>query len=922
MGNPSPSYFQKTGDSIIDGMTHGFFWSLDSSREIDFSVSNGFSGEYFFNNNAVLAYLKAALTTYGAYANLRFNEVGFFQSPSIAASSGSEINLSLDGSFRFFNSFYSWARGIFPDTTQNQKLYFGAPGDVYINLLSEGAYLRSYDPGSEGWFLLLHELGHAIGLKHPHDDGGTGRPTFSELGMSRFDIDIATVMSYDDWADWNRLEWDPASPMILDVLAVQYLYGKNLSTFSGNSNHTLTQTNFYVTLWDASGDDKISLSSDFYSGWTIELPTTAWSKQVDTKVGFAVPSSELAQNLPKTLFWLAGDYEHIEGSNYADSITGNQFSNGLSGNRGNDTIVGSLGNDTIDGGQGIDTASFEGELASYNLTYNSNTKILTITDRISGRDGTDSLYSVEYLAFSDVTKSSESFIPAVVDDYLASAATSGSLNIAGSISGSIEVAGDKDWFKVSLVGGRRYIFDAEKANGGLGDPYITLFSGTGTQLGQDDDSGEGLSAQLVHTAASSGTYYLEIKQSPSTAASSPSTGSYTVRASELAPTYQLTSSVTSVNEGASVSFNLSTTNVVSGTSVPYTISGVSSTDIVGGKLPGTATIGSDGRATISVSIAADNLTEGNETLTITAGESSAAVMIIDVSQNVAPTTGTEVKVQTSTTMKDILFGLSSSLKYGTRSTTTNIFGIQQTVVYGTLGDDVIVGTEGTDWIAGYSGKDNISGGAGNDHIFPGGGGDFGDAGDGFDTLYFGRTFSSYIVYIDKSDGYSYGWITVIDKFATPAEGVCTFAGVERIEFSDSMLAFDTNGAAGKAYRIYKAAFARDPVAGDKAGLGYWIKGIDNGMDMVEVAARFIDSNEFRSLYGQNPTNAEFLTKVYTNVLGRTPDQGGYDWWLNELNTNPSKTKAKVLSDFAESQENKDSVVTLIGNGIQYAEFVG
>jgi hypothetical protein len=94
------------------------------------------------------------------------------------------------------------------------------------------------------------------------------------------------------------------------------------------------------------------------------------------------------------------------------------------------------------------------------------------------------------------------------------------------------------------------------------------------------------------------------------------------------------------------------------------------------------------------------------------------------------------------------------------------------------------------------------------------------------------------------------------------------------------------------------------------------------MDMVEVAARFIDSNEFRSLYGQNPTNAEFLTKVYTNVLGRTPDQGGYDWWLNELNTNPAKTRQKVLADFSESAENKDSVVTLIGNGIQYSEFVG
>jgi hypothetical protein len=97
--------------------------------------------------------------------------------------------------------------------------------------------------------------------------------------------------------------------------------------------------------------------------------------------------------------------------------------------------------------------------------------------------------------------------------------------------------------------------------------------------------------------------------------------------------------------------------------------------------------------------------------------------------------------------------------------------------------------------------------------------------------------------------------------------------------------------------------------------------MDKGMDMVEVASRFIDSPEFRGLYGQNHSNADFLTKVYSNVLGRTPDQGGYSWWLNELTTNPARTKAKVLADFAESGENQAGVASLIGNGIQYTEFV-
>jgi V8-like Glu-specific endopeptidase len=503
------------------------------------------------------------------------------------------------------------------------------------------------------------------------------------------------------------------------------------------------------------------------------------------------------------------------------------------------------------------------------------------------------------------------------DDYAATTLTTGSLLVGSLTNGVIEIVGDKDWFKISLVAGRRYTFSVEKISGGLGDPCITLFSGVGTQLAQDDDSGEGINAQLIFTATASGIHFLEVKQSPSTVAPNPSTGGYTTRASELFPTYQLTSSANSVNEGASVTFNLSTSNIATGTTVPYMITGVSASDVVGGMLSGSFTIGENGKGSITLPISVDTLTEGSETLTITAGGSSIAVAVNDTSKRSNATT-VDNEIRTFMTMKDVLLGDFSYLNYGTRTMTNTVFGSQYTVIYGTLSDDVIVGTADTDWIAGYAGKDNISAGAGNDHIFPGGGGDFGDAGEGLDTLYFSGTFASYTVFVTKSNGYT----TVIDKLATPAEGVCTFAGMERIEFSDTMLAVDVDGAAGKAYRVYKAAFARDPMAGDKAGLGYWINNIDKGMDMSEVAARFIDSNEFRSLYGQNPTNAEFLAKVYTNVLGRTPDQGGYSWWLNELNTNPLKTKAKVLSDFAESQENKDSVVTLIGTGIEYVEYSG
>jgi hypothetical protein len=240
------------------------------------------------------------------------------------------------------------------------------------------------------------------------------------------------------------------------------------------------------------------------------------------------------------------------------------------------------------------------------------------------------------------------------------------------------------------------------------------------------------------------------------------------------------------------------------------------------------------------------------------------------------------------------------------------------------GNDIFIGSVDLSNL----GNDEMYGYGGNDTFYPNynpvNDPDFVNGGDGIDT----------VVYKGKQTEYARARVT---NLSDPASGTNTIAGfritasianrdgvdalisVERIRFTDGMVALDTSGIGGQTYRIYKAAFNRIP---DAVGLGYWIKQMDAGMGMVEVAARFIDSPEFRTLYGQNPTNADFLLKVYSNVLGRTPDEGGYAWWLNQINTNPDKTRQKVLADFSESQENKDSVATLIGNGIQFTEFVG
>jgi len=390
MANPSTSYFSLTGDNVIDSLTNGYRWSLDGSRTVDYSISGGFSGEFWNAPATVAQYMGAALSTFSYYANINFNYVGSFSTPTTAGQAGSEINLSLDGANRFFSSTNSWAIGFFPSPTYAQY----QAGDIFLNLLSAANTLPSYEPGSKGWFVLLHELGHTLGLKHPHDSGGTGRPTFAQVGELSLDKDIATIMSYNDDASWNQFGWNPATPMILDVLALQALYGKNQSTNAGNSTFQLTQTNFYTTLWDASGIDTLDASAS-NTGWTIYLPNKAFATLVDTKVGIAAPTSDFALAVPRTVQWLAGDYENVIGSQYDDVIICNDLNN---------TITCNGGNDQVDGGNGVDTVIFSNARSGVNISFSNGAYT------IINPNGTVTVKNVENFSFSGVTYSASSLL--------------------------------------------------------------------------------------------------------------------------------------------------------------------------------------------------------------------------------------------------------------------------------------------------------------------------------------------------------------------------------------------------------------------------------------------------------------------------------------------------------------------------------
>jgi hypothetical protein len=104
-------------------------------------------------------------------------------------------------------------------------------------------------------------------------------------------------------------------------------------------------------------------------------------------------------------------------------------------------------------------------------------------------------------------------------------------------------------------------------------------------------------------------------------------------------TYAIGRSASSVNEGSSMTFTLSTTGVVNGTNVPYTITGISANDLTSGSLTGNFTV-SNNIATVTITASADQLTEGAETATITLDNNAASssVVINDTSNALSPYT--------------------------------------------------------------------------------------------------------------------------------------------------------------------------------------------------------------------------------------------------------------------------------------------
>jgi serralysin len=277
-------------------------------------------------------------------------------------------------------------------------------GDVWLG--PDLAPDASYAPGTYEYDTLMHEIGHALGLKHPFEGNGSGvvMPAAEDwLGTS--------VMSYRSSMGGSvsggySIDFYPTTPMGYDVKAIQYLYGADPSIHDGNTTYSWSPgQQILETIVDSSGRDTIDWSSQT-SAAMIDLAPGSWS---DLGPAYGFKGGHYAT----TLFIAAGTViENAIGGSGKDVIHGNDAANCIGGGAGNDKLYGGNGDDTLApgpgndkvyGDAGKDTVVFHGDLSAFAVSTKKSFVQVAETDHARGGEGKDKIYAAEILQFDDAS---------------------------------------------------------------------------------------------------------------------------------------------------------------------------------------------------------------------------------------------------------------------------------------------------------------------------------------------------------------------------------------------------------------------------------------------------------------------------------------------------------------------------------------
>lgn len=332
-------------------------YSFMESRPSDYTAADTPGFRVFSASER--AYVRQALAAWSAVAGINFIEVA---------------DTGAGGDIRFgFHNFTGTSRagsagyGYHPLRSANQNTPAG--GDIFINT-ANNAYTNTFSPGNYGFMMFLHEIGHALGLKHPFE----GTHTLA----SGVDNTRNTVMSY-------TVEGDSAqTPRPYDVEAIQYLYGTRANADAAGTQFSWNATSQVLT---GAGN----ASNNYLYG----------SNQKDVLTGG--PGNDLlvgASGIDQLRGGTGNDT--LYGGTGADTLTGGAGVDSLYGGPGNDWFIVTGDGDTVDGAwdfrnytnSGTDTADYSAATSAITVTLVSN---VAQTVSRAGGSGTDRLNSIDAL---------------------------------------------------------------------------------------------------------------------------------------------------------------------------------------------------------------------------------------------------------------------------------------------------------------------------------------------------------------------------------------------------------------------------------------------------------------------------------------------------------------------------------------------
>lgn len=283
-------------------------------------------------------------------------------------------------------------------------------GDVWMGTQTASSVMTNPVRGNYAWHSMMHELGHALGLKHGQETGGPANTAMTAVHDS-MEYSIMTYRSYQGASTsggyTNEQYGYAQSLMMYDIAAIQAMYGARFDStphtyrFSATTGEMFVDgvgagapgaNRVFLTIWDGSGNGTYDFSA-YTTGTSVDLRPGQFSLLSAVQRAY-LGDGHYAQGNVYNALQYNGDTRSLIRTVYCGS-----GSDTIVGNAANNTIYGGGGIDTIDGGAGWDRSVFAG-IASTAATWVQNANGSWTVTAGSWRQ---TLTNVEVIQFTDKT---------------------------------------------------------------------------------------------------------------------------------------------------------------------------------------------------------------------------------------------------------------------------------------------------------------------------------------------------------------------------------------------------------------------------------------------------------------------------------------------------------------------------------------